>query len=123
MAAMSVELICSVLGLPPGRWPPDHYTLLGLEPGSADVAQVEGHVLDRMERLRRYQLAHPDAVTDAMNRLAQALVCLSDPAAKAAYDANLRTGSRGEIKPRPAEDDQTPRPDPLAPPPPITPAP
>ena len=35
-----------------------------------------------MERLRRYQLAHPDAVTDAMNRLAQALVCLTDPAAK-----------------------------------------
>jgi hypothetical protein len=76
---MSVELICSVLGLPPGRWPPDHYTLLGLEPGPIDPARVEERVLERMERLRPYQLAHPDTVTDAMNRLARALVHLTEP--------------------------------------------
>src|SRR6516165_6342633 len=90
---MSIELICNALGLPPDRWPPDHYALLGLPAGDVDSAAVEERVLDRMERLRRYQLAHPDAVTDAMNRLAQALVCLTDPAAKAAYDASLRPGS------------------------------
>src|SRR5204863_6022003 len=83
---MSTELICSALGVRPDQWPPDLYALLGLPPGEVDLAAVEGRVLDRMERLRRYQLAHPDAVTDAMNRLAQALVCLTDPAAKAAYD-------------------------------------
>src|SRR5580704_11862745 len=90
---MSTELICAALGLPADRWPPDHYALLGLPVGVVDPAAVEERVLDRMERLRRYQLAHPDAVTDAMNRLAQALVCLTDPAAKAAYDASLRPGS------------------------------
>ena len=79
---MSTALICSALGLRPDQWPPDHYALLGLRPGDADAPTVEERVLDRMERLRRYQLAHPDAVTDAMNRLAQALVCLTDPAAK-----------------------------------------
>jgi hypothetical protein len=86
---MSHEFICSALGVPADRWPPDHYALLGLRPGEVDGSTVEERVLDRMERLRPYQLAHPDEVTDAMNRLAQALNCLSDPAAKAAYDATL----------------------------------
>src|SRR5438477_5469261 len=86
---MSAELICSTLGLPADRWPPDHYELLGLPRGVADAARVEVHVLDRMERLRKLQLTHPDAVTDAMNRLAQALVCLTDPALKREYDVNL----------------------------------
>ncbi|HEX4589748.1 MAG TPA: hypothetical protein VH120_07455 [Gemmataceae bacterium] len=90
---MSTPLVCSALGLPPGRWPPDHYALLGLSAGDVDAAAVEERVLERMERLRKYQLAEPDAVTDAMNRLAQALVCLSDPVAKAAYDTGLRPRS------------------------------
>src|SRR5437899_3051422 len=86
---MSVELICSVLGLPPDRWPPDHYALLGLRPWEADAGRVEARVQELSARLRGYQLAHPDAVTDALNRLAQALVCLSDPAARAAYDRDI----------------------------------
>src|SRR5262249_10321535 len=98
---MSIELICSALGLRPDRWPPDHYTLLGLPPGEVDAVQVEERVLERRERLRPSQLAHPDPVTDAMNRLAQALVCLSDPAAKAAYDATLRPTAAPEAPPTP----------------------
>src|SRR6516164_10644878 len=126
---MSNELICSALGVPPDRWPPDHYALLGLAVGDVDAEQVESRVLDRMERLRRYQLADPDAVTDAMNRLAQALVCLTDPAAKAAYDARprplpVREGEapaerydRARREPRPPEPaEEPPRPYALAPP-------
>jgi len=86
---MSVALISSTLGVPADRWPPDHYELLGLPRGPADAARVEAHVLDRMERLRKLQLTHPDAVTEAMNRLAQALVCLTDPKLKREYDASL----------------------------------
>jgi hypothetical protein len=86
---MNMDLIASTLGLPPGAWPPDHYTLLGLPVGIADTAEVELRVLDRMERLRRYQLTHPESITDAMNRLAQAMVCLTDLDAKRAYDATL----------------------------------
>ncbi len=107
---MSIELISSALGLPPDRWPPDHYTLLGLPAGVVDAAQIEERVLERMERLRPYQLAHPDTVTDAMNRLAQALVCLTDSAAKAAYDATLQPAT---VPPAP------PTPLPLAPEPPV----
>src|SRR5262245_63467957 len=84
---MSVELICSVFGLAPDQWPPaDHYTLLGLRPWEADAARIEGRVEELSALLRSYQLAHPDAVTDALNRLAKALVCLTDPTARAAYD-------------------------------------
>lgn len=89
---LTLELGTSIrdwLGLPPGPWPPDHYALLGLEPGAGDFAAIEARVLDRMERLRTYQLRHPEAVTEGMNRLAQALVCLTDPVARAAYDRQL----------------------------------
>lgn len=77
------------LGLPPGPWPPDHYALLALAPGTGDFAEIESRVLDRMEQLRAHQLLHPEAVTEGMNRLAQALVCLTDPVARAAYDRGL----------------------------------
>src|SRR5262245_31554406 len=84
---MSVELICSVFGLTPDQWPPpDHYALLGLRPWAADAARVEARVEELSSQLRSYQLAHPDAVTDALNRLAKALVCLTDPAARSNYD-------------------------------------
>lgn len=84
---MSHELICTWLGLPPGDWPPDHYRLLGLEPGESDCARIEQQVHDRLEAVRCYQLLHPELVTEAMNRLAQAYVCLTDPEARRAYDA------------------------------------
>jgi hypothetical protein len=87
---MDFELICSWLQLPAGSWPPDHYTLLGLAFGEADVAHIEQQVHERMAKVRCYQLPHPDAATEAMNRLAQALLCLTDPGAKKTYDANLR---------------------------------
>ena len=77
------------LGLPPGPWPPDHYVLLNLLPGPLDEAAVETLVLDRMDRLRPHQLRHPELVTEGMNRLAQALVCLTDAAAKAEYDTRF----------------------------------
>jgi len=86
---MSHDLICSWLSLPPGSWPPDHYTLLGLRVGETDSERIERHVQLRMEKVRVYQLAQPDLVTEAMNRIAQAFDCLRDPEAKQVYDARL----------------------------------
>jgi hypothetical protein len=83
------SLLRSWLGLSPGPWPPDHYALVGLTPGPVDPEDVERIVLDRMARLRSHQLLHPEVVTEGMNRLAQALVCLTDPIAKAVYDTEL----------------------------------
>jgi hypothetical protein len=97
---MDHQLICSWLGVPPERWPPDHYTLLGLNPAESNVQVIEEHIHVRMAQVRKYQLNHPDQVTEAMNRLAQAFSCLTDPAAKKAYDAALQSG--GPATPPPA---------------------
>lgn len=86
---MSREQICSWLKIAAEPWPPDHYTLVGLLPGESDAARIERHVRERHELLMRYQLTHPEQVTEALNRLAQAFVCLTDPAAKRVYDAAL----------------------------------
>lgn len=86
---MDYTLLRSWLGLAPGAWPPDHYSLLGLSPASTSSAAIERVVLTRMDNLRPHQLLHPELVTEGMNRLAQALICLTDTAARAAYDADL----------------------------------
>jgi hypothetical protein len=119
---MSHELICTWLGLPPGDWPPDHYRLLGLEPGESDCARIEQCVHQRLEAVRRYQVKHPDLVTEAMNRLAQAYVCLTDPEARRAYDARFGRPPVNGTKPAPAAPTIrvrpsliTPRPAPLTP--------
>ncbi|VTU01910.1 unnamed protein product [Gemmataceae bacterium] len=95
---MDVALLRSWLALPPGPWPPDHYALLGLDRDATDPAAIEAVVLAKMDHLRSHQLRHPDLVTEGMNRLAQALVCLTDPAARATYDAGL-----GPSPPRPPQ--------------------
>jgi hypothetical protein len=86
---MDHDLICSWLGLPPGSWPPDHYRLLGLQPGENNAELIERHVHERLDTVRRYQITHPEQATEAMNRLAQALVCLTEPSSKKTYDAQL----------------------------------
>jgi hypothetical protein len=83
------ELICNWLGLRPDEWPPDHYRLLGLPPGADDPALIERHVHQRLDAVRCYQMLHPEQATEAMNRLAQAFVCLTEPSAKRMYDASL----------------------------------
>ncbi len=83
------SIICAWLGIPPDQWPPDHYTLLGLPPGEPDADRIERQVQQRLELVRRYQLASPEPATEAMNRLAQAYVCLTDPQARRAYDQAL----------------------------------
>ena len=83
------ELICTWLGLPRDSWPPDHYRLLGLEPGEGDLALIEQRVNQRLDSVRPYQMMHPEPATEVMNRLAQAFICLTEPAAKRAYDEQL----------------------------------
>src|SRR6516225_9692138 len=89
---MNHELICSWLGLPPGEWPPDHYRLLGLEPGEDNAELIEQRVHQRLDAVRCYQMMHPEQATEAMNRLAQAFVCLTEPASKKQYDSELLGG-------------------------------
>ncbi|HXD87384.1 MAG TPA: hypothetical protein VN641_12885 [Urbifossiella sp.] len=86
---MDYSLLRTWLGLPTGAWPPDHYALLGFAAGQVEPAAIEPRVLRQMDRLRQNQLLHPELVTEGMNRLAQALITLTDPIGKAAYDEEL----------------------------------
>jgi hypothetical protein len=86
---MNHELICAWLNIAPADWPPDHYTLLGLRRGEKDLALIEKHVHERLARLRCYQLSQPEQASAAMNLLAQAFSCLTNPAAKRTYDSGL----------------------------------
>ncbi|MBX3398910.1 MAG: hypothetical protein KF873_09225 [Gemmataceae bacterium] len=90
---MNIGLLREWLSLPAGDWPPDDRTLLGLASGPFTADEVEMRALAQMERLRPHQLKHADLVTEGMNRLAQALIALTDeanranrPAAKPADD-------------------------------------
>ena len=85
---MDYNLLRSWLGLPPGSWPPDHYSLLGLS-ASFGPAAIEPRVMLKMDLLRQHQLLNPELVTEGMNRLAQALITLTDSAGRTAYDASL----------------------------------
>jgi hypothetical protein len=86
---MEKDLICRWLDLPAGSWPPDHYTLLGFERGAQDLARAEVLVQERMQRVRPFQLTHPELATEAMNRLAQAWLCLTNVEERAVYDVQL----------------------------------
>jgi hypothetical protein len=103
---MDHDLIQTWLQLPPGRWPPDHYALLGIDRAETDSARIEQQVHARMDRLRSYQLTHPELATEAMNCLARALVCLSDPQARKAYDQELFSAQAG-LENQPAKAPQT----------------
>src|SRR5436305_9477654 len=74
---MDMDKLRSWLGLPPGPWPPDDRTLLGLGTGPVTAAEAERRALGLMAKLRPHQLVHPDLVTEGMNRLAQALLAVS----------------------------------------------
>lgn len=94
---MSRDLLPKWLNIPASPWPPDHYALLGLQPGEGSTDEIEHSVLERMEKLRHYQLMHPEQVTEGMNLLAQAMIALTDPETRSAYDISL--GLRSSLAP------------------------
>lgn len=86
---MDRALLCTWLNLAETTWPPDHYSLLGFAPGEGRTEELEQRVLERMDLLRRYQLMHPETVTEGMNLLAQAMICLTDPVPRREYDRQI----------------------------------
>jgi hypothetical protein len=79
------------LGLADGQRPTTYYGLFGLKPLEGDAEQIRVAVVRTMakvrdilpgNRMREWQLL--------LNELSTAKTCLTDPAAKAAYDAQLR---------------------------------
>lgn len=95
---MTETLLRNWLNLPSGTWPPDYFTLLDLPAGEGNADEIEERVLVRMERLRKYQITNPDAVSEGMNLLAKALDTLSDPNARRAYQSSLGIENQPEPK-------------------------
>ena len=79
------------LGIPPEQQPPNHYRLLGLAEFEPDAEVIEGAADRQMAHLRTFQTsAHGAQSQKILNEIAQAKICLLDPARKAAYDSALR---------------------------------
>lgn len=91
---MHQEKIQRWLKLPDGPWPPNFYALIGLKPGDGNAAEIEARILERLELLRKYQLAHPDEATEGMSLLARALDCLTNSESRREYDQSLGLTSR-----------------------------
>lgn len=96
---MSRELLSAWFGVPAEDWPPNHYRLLGLNIGEADLGLIEQRVQQRISEIRRYQVKHQEAAEEALNRLAQAFVCLTDTTQKKQYDATLNPIPTPELMP------------------------
>src|ERR1700758_4317530 len=92
---MDSKILCNWLGIT--NWPPDHYALLGLNPGEGDVARIEHQVHERMSKLRCYQLSHPEEATEGMNRVAQAFICLTETLSKQSYDQTLPGAGKPQV--------------------------
>jgi hypothetical protein len=87
-------------GIAPGRRPPDHYTLLGLTPATADPDRVRDASLNRLAVLRKYQAGrHQDLTQRLMNEVAAAERTLSDPSRREAYDFDLSVQRGREEEP------------------------
>jgi len=85
------------LGIPADRRPPNHYELLGLSSGETDAARIHTAGLERSAKVRRYCLGkHGAEATRLLGEIATAFDCLSDTAAKAAYDQKLFGHEVGE---------------------------
>jgi hypothetical protein len=79
------------LGIPPAEQPPNHYRLLGLTLYEQNTDAIS-HAADRaMAHVRTFQTGKNAALSQQILReIAQARLCLLDPARKLAYDDELR---------------------------------
>jgi hypothetical protein len=98
---MDTNRLRTWLGLPPGRWPPDDRELFGFGLERVSPADVELRALELMEKLRPHQLVHPDLVTEGMNRLAQALIALTNETATAGLPGQASSASPPPAVPKP----------------------
>lgn len=89
------------LSIPPTEQPPTHYRLLGLPAFESDAQVISSAAQRQIGHVRRYRDTPLAAYAqNLVNELEVARHCLTDPEAKAAYDAWLQNLNRGEAAPR-----------------------
>lgn len=79
------------LGILPKDQPPHHYRLLGVETFEDDLQVIEAAADRQLGFLRKFQSGeHAADCQKLLNEVSRARLCLLKPAAKAAYDDQLR---------------------------------
>ena len=89
------------LGLPENLTKPNLYQLLGLNVCEPDQAKIEKAAMERMKRVRTYQVL-PEFSAIAIrvgNELGEAQAILCDPAEKQRYDSQLRSQETHVVEP------------------------
>ena len=97
------DLYTRWLDIPPGKRPPDHYTLLGLPRFCRDKDIINRAVQTQLKRLDPYQI-HRDrdtreACVQIRNEIAQAGVVLLDPKRRDAYERRFSSEGAAPAKP------------------------
>ena len=99
----NVDIYFVLLGLPPGRRPPDHYTLLGLPPLTDSPRQINTAVERQMAKLTPLLLSPQGRRVQRMiGEVLEARDVLTSESRKRAYDADLVSGvePKGSAKTR-----------------------
>jgi len=90
------------LSIPEDRRPPTHYQLLGVASDETELEVIEAAVLRQSAYVRNFQVGkYADDAARILNEIAAAKICLLNPKARAAYDAELR--KQGRLDPPPHE--------------------
>lgn len=90
---MDQDYYSVLLGVTPGRRPPDHYQLIGAKRFENNTERIQRAFLDQFRTLKRHQTdPRPEiseAVQNLLDELARARAVLTDPKKKRAYDREL----------------------------------
>jgi len=90
------------LGIPPGRRPPTHYQLLGINPTEQDRDVIESAAVRQTAYVRHFQAgAYGKECARILGELAQARLVLIDPLKRAAYDAQIAASEPAAPAPAP----------------------
>lgn len=79
------------LGIPPRDQPPHHYRLLGVELFESDGDVIQNAADQRMSHVRAQSSGqHAEISQQILNQIAQAKICLLNPARRQEYDQQLK---------------------------------
>lgn len=80
------------MAIPPGKRPPDHYQLLGLQQFEQNIEVIQHAADARMRHIASFAVGpHAECSQRLLTEISAARICLSSPEKRAAYDQSLRT--------------------------------
>jgi hypothetical protein len=99
------DIYQSVLGIPPGHRPPNHYELIGAPLFEGNIKSLASIADSQIARLRKFR-PDPKTMQQLYYELCLARVVLTDPATKAGYDQQLQGEHEHSVEPAASENEQ-----------------